>query len=182
MKYIKLFEDYNKYELFLRDKGFEINSYKDIFKYTPKQIVDYLGYEGFDSETDAIKYLKELLKTDFPKGFRNIPKTILLYRIVALENIENLDVENLGIHFVSEKDILDQNFLDTIGLEDLTNMTGNDYNLMKIYILTIETNIESIDFFQTLNNRLTFPIEKEITTYNNMNAKILNIKEIKKVF
>ena len=61
-----------------------------------------------------MKYLKlfetfNFYKEDFPYGLNNIPEEVFLYRILGLENLEEIDYNNLGLHYVADENLLNDN-------------------------------------------------------------------------
>jgi hypothetical protein len=177
MKHIKVFENYiNKYKAFLDKKGLVIDKYEDIFKYDATTYVKHLGYEGFNEEEDGVEFLTRFLNEDFPYGLRNIPDKVTLYRLLALNDVKDIDVDDFGTHYVADKNLIDSDFINTIGLEDVVGMLDMDYENTKLYIVTVELDKNQIDFIHTIHNRLLYPTENEFTTIKSPKIVIKNIE------
>ena len=70
--------------------------------------------------------------------------------------------------------MIDIGFLEKIGVWE------NWSDDAKLYLLTVKTNIENIDFGRTIGNRLLYPREFEFTLINNSKIKIINKKILKR--
>ena len=64
--------------------------------------------------------------------------------------------------------------LEKIGVIDYE---GN-YDYEKFFVITVETNINNIDWYKTFDNRINYYGEDEINFINSNQVKILNIEEI----
>lgn len=134
---------------------------------------DYIqdNHEGFNELEDAIDYLDWFFESIYPTLLKD---EIILYRIVALYDIKDLDESDLGIHYTLEYDpnnLQDYVFYEYIGLSDI----DEDQDL---YLIEVKVNKNDIDLEGTIINRLSFPREEEITLKNKANPEIINIKEI----
>jgi len=146
-----------------------INSYTDLYRLSPETLVDNLGkYSTGDPERDeAVEVIRTRLNQDFPKGFKNIPDVILLYRFLLINDGVKIDETKIGIHFVADKSIIDDDWLYDIGVRDVNeNSIG--------YILTCRINRDSIDFKNTIKNNIFYWSECEFTLYGNSNVVIIN--------
>ena len=139
-------------------------------------IIDkYNDWSGFNSKEDAIEELNHLLTTDFPYGLLNIPDKVTLYRVLAIENNNKINEEEIGEHFVSQPEICyERSFLEKIGVWDILNENT------KLYILTCITDKINIDIDKTIGNRLLYPREEEFTIKNPRKIKMINKKIIQK--
>lgn len=147
-----------------------LSEYSDIYKYTPKQIVGSFGHEGFNNELDAIEYLKEILKAKFPLGYKNMTEKVKLYRVLFVSNIDEINKNKLGTHFITDKNIIDSDWLLSIGGENF------DWDETPPHIVEIIVNRDEIDFEYTIRNNLLYPYEYEITMKSiNPKIDIINI-------
>lgn len=164
------------YEIFKKTikyhKDIIINKYEDIFKYSVKDYIDKLGYDGFNYEKDAIEHLNDLFKSDFPIGFLNIPKKVTLYRVLFLEKLKDINKKDFGLHYIADKKIIEENdFLGSIG--------GDNYsNEYKPYIFEVEVDRDDINYYWTIHNNLLYPREYEITLNKNVKVKIKKYEKL----
>lgn len=153
------------------EKQVLINNYEDIFKYTPEQIVDEFGAEGFNSEENAIEELAEVLNADFPYGLKNVPEKLILYRVLFLKDPKKYNLKNFGHHYIASKMLIDGDFLLRMGGENF------DWDETPPYVFKVEIDRNEIDFSHTISNNLNHPREFEITTKSaNPQIKVLEIK------
>lgn len=138
------------------------------------QIMDiYNDWSGFNSREEAIEELDYLLNTDFPHGLNNIPENVTLYRVLALDNNETINEDEIGEHFVAEPQICyTRSFLEKIGIWDYIDNVN-------LFILTCKTNKDNINMNTTIGNRLLYPRENEFTIDNPKNVKLISRKQIK---
>lgn len=83
------------------------------------------------------------------KLVEELPQVMTLYRIVGVNELSELDIVNIGIHFALDKDKL-----------------VNRYNFLKNkkYVLfTVKVDKKHMDIQTTLENRIDYPSENEIT-------------------
>jgi len=137
---------------------------------SPEEILNYVDgdYSGFNTKEDAIDEIDYLINSDFPNGLKNIPNTVILYRVLLLDDELDLDEQNLGIHFTSYPK-MDRGFLEKIGIWD--NWYPDESTL---YLLECETNKKNINIEETISNRVSYPREEEFTTYYDAKIKIIN--------
>ncbi len=155
----------------LNKNNIVIKNYNDIYKYTPEQYVSKFGCEGFNSEEDAIEYLNDILNTDFPLGLKNFPDEAILYRALFVKNPAKVSTKNFGVHYTSDIDVIDNDFLGTIGGDNF------DWDETPPYIFKIKMDRNQVDFYYTINNNLIYPHEYEITTKSkNPKVEIIGYK------
>ncbi len=171
MKFIKTFESFEINDL-ERLKNWAISYTKKYYSVNNEQMIEVLFK------------LEEFFSTDFPYGFLNVPKTITLYRILGIkkdedeyvedddlnENIDiKINISDLGTHYVADMNIIDDDFIESIGYE---------YDELEYYnfkIVKIETSSENLDLKETLKNRILAPHELEYTIKNVKKVKIIDV-------
>jgi hypothetical protein len=158
-----------------RDNHASLNEH-DILDNSPEDIIKYVGNDtsGFNNKEDAIEELNYLLSADFPSGFKNIPNTVILYRVVLIENGEIINEDKIGEHFVADPNSIDANFLEKIGVMD----RWGDESVL--WILKCLTSKDNIDIERTIGNRLLYPRENEFTVLNDKTIKVIDKKKINK--
>jgi hypothetical protein len=124
-----------------------------------------LGVEGvFDDKEMASKHLEDLISK-----IKSLPQSIKLYRIVFVDNINQIDKVNVGSHYVGKVKDLEQS-------HQLISHVGSG----DPYILTVRANKSLIDVYTTLVNNMKYPHENEITLKNKGNgSKIIKIEPFK---
>lgn len=99
--------------------------------------------------------------------FKSLPNTLELYRIIYVDNENEINVKQPGSHYsVSKEDLLDSH----------TYSTG--YGEFK-YLLTISVSKSLVDVQDTLSNNILYPNEREITLKNKgKGSKVISITPI----
>ena len=159
----KIFENYdNDVDCDYCDTGYELlqNYYQD-------------GLAGLYGKEEVEERVIDFCQDDFPIGLNNMPEVIVLYRLLNLENESEIRKNNLGIHFVGDKNMFD----DKDFLYSASILSGND-SVRNWFIVTIETDIENINIESTLSNRAEYPYEYEYSLSSDSNLKITDIKQI----
>lgn len=142
--YYKPLESDNINESMGRNKKYEITK-EDLKKLLYHYTVDM----GYDKES-AIEDLKDLIR-----WFNSLPNKIKLYRLLYLNDENDINYDELGSHYSNNK----------------RNLIDNHYNRGSIYgdmgeeayLITVEVPKNKIDFIETLTNNILFPNEQEIT-------------------
>jgi len=117
---------------------------------------------GFDTE-DAEKELEHLV--DWYSG---LPQKLKLYRIVQVDNKEDIDLKKPGSHYSTKKKDLISNHSFAVGYGE------------EKYLLTIVADKSQIDIDETFSNRINYPNESEITLKNKgLGSEIVSIKKLK---
>ncbi len=132
------------------------------------------NYEGFNELEDAVEYLDDFFKYVYDNII--LKSDIKLYRVIVADNIKNINVNNIGIHTVLDSKLLyDSDFLEDIGIDSYME------NDVKLYIIEITTSVNNINWEHTIDTRLRFPQEMEITLKKDCNCivKILNYDKTK---
>lgn len=117
---------------------------------------------GFDTD-DAEKELEHLV--DWYSG---LPQKLKLYRIVQVDNKEDIDLKKPGSHYSTEKKDLISNHSFAVGYGE------------EKYLLTIVADKSQIDIDETFSNRINYPNESEITLKNKgLGSEIVSVKKLK---
>lgn len=117
---------------------------------------------GFDTE-DAEKELEHLVN-----WYSGLPQKLRLYRIVQVDNKEDIDLKKPGSHYSTKKKDLISNHSFAVGYGE------------EKYLLTIVADKSQIDIDETFSNRINYPNESEITLKNKgLGSEIVSIKKLK---
>jgi hypothetical protein len=124
-------------------------SYKDTeFMYDAYKVM------GLDEEW-AIYDLKSLLE-----WLNGLPDTIILYRLIYVDEERDIDKEDLGTHYSHIKKDLLHNHHSKGSIYSNSEMGEN------ALLLTVKIKKDQIDIFNTLHNNILYPHEQEITLKN----------------
>jgi hypothetical protein len=131
------------------------------------------AWDDADTLEEATKNIvdgfKLLLKDKFPDGFNGIPKKVMLYRMVVLENPQNLDKNNLGYSwFTNPNRIKDPYFR-----QQLLHLKAQN-----VYLIVGETHENNIDIPRSLFQRDMVWVENEIVVKNDKNVKFVELRKI----
>lgn len=126
-----------------------------------KRLLKKLEEMGFDKE-ESVSELENLI--DY---VNNLPETIKLFRILSVDDVEDINKDELGSHYsISKKDL--------VSSHTYVSKFGE-----KKYLVSVEAPKKLIDIQSTLENRILYPNELEITLKNKgKGVKILNIKKL----
>jgi hypothetical protein len=162
MRYIKLFEQFNKYETFLSKYGLDYNSILSIIEeegdlqwIDPKECLD-----------DKLDYLMDISSND---------SDIQLYRIVFCKDKNYIDIKNLGNCFVSDIDDFHDDMLNY--LYHNAKKLNKKLKETDSFLVTIKTNTKYVDIKSTLETFIEHPNENEITVFDNMIFEIIDIEK-----
>lgn len=162
MGYIKYFENFKKY-----------NSLA--LKIANKYYKNETGKNGYGDYQEILDRLNDFCNMNFPEGLHNIPENIRLFRLLNVENENEINKEKLGYSFVAEKLWFeDYDFLDSI-------LYRYGEKIKRWFIVEIETNKNNLDIVGTLCNRAEYPDEYEFKILNDNNLKIINIEEVEPI-
>jgi len=109
---------------------------------------------GLDEEW-AIYDLKSLLE-----WLNGLPDTIILYRLIYVDEERDIDKEDLGTHYSHIKKDLLHNHYSKGSIYSNSEMGDN------ALLLTVKIKKDQIDIFNTLHNNILYPHEQEITLKN----------------
>lgn len=124
---------------------------------------------GFSDEYSAQEHLDHILDL-----LDDLPEEVILYRIIFLDSMSDLNKVKPGTHYVLNKESLLRNHY-------LIDIVSSHSMGEKPYLITVKVNRSKIDIPLTIDNNLRYPNEEEISLKNKgSGTKIVNIKEIKK--
>jgi hypothetical protein len=104
---------------------------------------------------------------DLTYYIKNLPDPVKLYRILMVEDKENIDTDELGSHYSTNK-------RDLLSSHSYLTGTGEKY-----YLVSVLSPKKLIDINQTIINNILYPNEQEITLKKKgKGVKIVSIKEI----
>jgi hypothetical protein len=119
--------------------------------------MDITGEDAKSELEDIISYVKEL------------PEELKLYRILSVDSKDDINQEELGSHYSTDKRNL-------VSSHDYVTGSGEDY-----YLVTVMVKKSMVDVMETLENNILYPNEKEITLKNKgKGVEIISIKKIDK--
>jgi len=160
MTFIKFFEKYSeKYY----DKNIDINYIKNL---TISKIYMELdkNFDEYQRET-AIHSLIEL--RDYMLKYNEGDK-IKLFRLLNLSDVNNIDKLNLGEHYILDLSVVDSVFLHDIGIKKDS-----------LYSVEILVNVSDINFQKTINQRVDYPFEHEISLLTDDHIEIIEVNPFK---
>ncbi len=138
------------------------NDIGSVFQYFMNKNLNYELQENLENSYDE---LKSLISGD----------KIIAYRVLNVNDVKDIDINNIGIHFTTDKqNTTSDDFLEKIGVIDFE---GN-YDYEKFFVITVETNVNNVDWYKTFDNRINYYGEDEINFINSNQLKIINIEEI----
>jgi len=139
------------------------------------EVIDDDGAMGFSYPEEAKKFVKDILIPEIEELYRK--RTFNIYRVIGIEEDEELDDNYLGYHYTLYKEnLFNRSFYEKIGLP-----IRND---MKYIGFTVSVKFNDVDWETTIDNRLMYPTEDEINLNPSMNKPtikdnfIINKKEI----
>lgn len=110
---------------------------------------------------------KEVLN-DIINSVKNLPEEIKLFRIIHVDDKEDINTEQLGSHYsTNKKDLLNSHsFADGVGDQS--------------FLITVLAPKKLVDVGETVYNNVLYPHENEVTLKNKgKGVKIVSIKKIK---
>ena len=128
-------------------------------------------YRNLDEEeySEIENNLYNFSNQDFPVGLYNLPKKIKLYRILYLKSEKDFNKDELGVHFIADTRLINDDFLWSIGI------TKKEYK--KLYLVTINVDSEYIDIDWTLSYKARYPNEFEFTLKDNSKYEVESIEK-----
>jgi hypothetical protein len=119
--------------------------------------MDITGEDAKSELEDIVSYVKEL------------PEELKLYRILSVDSKEDINKEELGSHYSTDR----KNLLSS---HDYVTGSGEEY-----YLVTVKAKKSMVDVMETLENNILYPNEKEITLKNKgKGVEIISTKKINK--
>jgi hypothetical protein len=128
-------------------------------------------YRNLDEEeySEIENNLYNFSNQDFPVGLYNLPKQIKLYRIIYLKSEKDFNKDDLGVHFIADKRLINDDFLWSIGI------TKKEYK--KLYLISINVDSKYINIDWTLSYKARYPNEFEFTLKDNSKYEIESIEK-----
>ena len=106
------------------------------------------------------------IKNRVTNELKSLPEIITLYRVIYVENKNDINQNQPGSHYVLKKRDLES-----------SHYQGSHVGGGEPLLLTVKANKSLIDFTETINNRINYPHEKEITLKNKgLGAKIIKVE------
>ena len=105
------------------------------------------------------------------KWVKTLPEELFLYRVLYLDDINDINYDELGSHYSQDRTDLINNHYDR----------GSIYGDMgeHAYLITVKVPKSEVDVMDTLNNNILYPHEKEITLKDKgRGAQYLDIEKI----
>lgn len=119
--------------------------------------MDITGEDAKSELEDIVSYVKEL------------PEELKLYRILSVDSKDDINKEELGSHYSTDR----KNLLSS---HDYVTGSGEEY-----YLVTVKAKKSMVDVMETLENNILYPNEKEITLKNKgKGIEIISTKKINK--
>jgi hypothetical protein len=119
--------------------------------------MDITGEDAKSELENIVSYVKEL------------PEELKLYRILSVDSKDDINQEELGSHYSTDK----KNLLSS---HDYVTGSGEEY-----YLVTVKAKKSMVDVMETLENNILYPNEKEITLKNKgKGVEIISTKKINK--
>ena len=89
------------------------------------------------------------------KWVKTLPEELFLYRVLYLDDVNDINYDELGSHYSQDRTDLINNHYDR----------GSIYGDMgeHAYLITVKVPKSEVDVMETLNNNILYPHEKEIT-------------------
>ena len=105
------------------------------------------------------------------KWVKDLPEILFLYRVLYLDDENQINYDELGSHYSQDRTDLINNHYDR----------GSIYGDMgeHAYLITVKVPKSEVDVMETLNNNILYPHEKEITLKNKgIGAQYLDVEKI----
>ena len=117
--------------------------------------MDITGEDAKSELEDIVSYVKDL------------PEELKLYRILSVDSKDDINQEELGSHYSTDR----KNLLSS---HDYVTGSGDEY-----YLVTVKAKKSMVDVMETLENNILYPNEKEITLKKKgKGVEIISIKKI----
>jgi hypothetical protein len=122
--------------------------------------------EVLEENTAHINYVKKELA-----NIKKKPK-ITLYRVIYVTNKNQINKNDLGIHYVKDLGSFHEEMLDWLYLNAKKKSPNLEYD--DLWLVTVETRTDNIDYEMTLEYNIDHPYEEEIQ----LKTSKVNIKSI----
>ena len=101
-------------------------------------------------------------------NIKNLPEEIKLFRIIRVEDKDNINTEELGSHYATNKK-------DLLSSHSFAEGYGD-----QSYLITVLSPKKLVDVDETIYNNILYPHENEVTLKNKgRGVKIVSIRKIK---
>jgi hypothetical protein len=135
---------------------------------TKEELKDFIVKEGYSSEINETE--DEILDRIW-NNIQLIKSNDLFYRVVSVKDKEDIDLNNLGRHYTTSIDRIDDMFLNEIGIdEDET-----------FYLITVKLNKDDIDVEGTIKKGLEWSHEDEVLLKSGYDSNKIEVKEIREL-
>ena len=106
------------------------------------------------------------------KWVKTLPEELFLYRVLYLDDVNDINYDELGSHYSQDRTDLINNHYDRGSIYG--HGQGED-----AYLITVKVPKSEVDVMETLNNNILYPHEKEITLKDKgRGATYLDIEKI----
>jgi hypothetical protein len=146
---------------YLIEQKYQNNDIDSVYHYFKDKDLNYEFRENLESSYED---LKELTKDGKVKA----------YRVLNVNTIDDIDQNNLGLHFTTDIRNINDDFLEKIGVIDHQGY----YKFHKFFIIEVETDLSNIDWYETFDNRINYYGEDEINFIDDKKVYITKIEEI----
>lgn len=153
----------------------------DIAKWGLEGLYSFSGCWDISDDIDdamdcAVSDFKHFLSIPYPEELGDIPSKPIIYRLVRLNDINDLDKTNLGNSWFSNPKQTDKP--EFFCMLDYLNPVKNDQG--EVYVIKGITDAGNIDMRKTLWERSTQWWENEIVIIDDTKVEILDIKLLKR--
>ena len=159
------------------NNGFNNLTEEDLYEISKWGLEGEYEYSGCIDEEDPIlcglEDFKQFLSKPYPEELGNFPNNPIIYRIIKLNDIDDLNKVNLGHSWFSNPNQYKKDcFFDML---DYIKPGRNNPN---IYLLKGQTNVSNVDIQRTLWERSTQWCENEIVIIDDTKIELLSIENL----
>lgn len=117
-----------------------------------------MGFEGEDAEYELNSIIE---------FYKNLPDELILYRVLFSDSQESIDLQYPGSHYCMDKNhLIESHYI---------SLRSSSYG-EKAYMVTVKAQKQLVDYYESINNNILYPNEKEITLKNNgFGAEIIEV-------
>lgn len=142
----------------------KLETFDDVNASVVKEIIAMYS-TNLNKEAD-FEFLTNLINAYFPFGYKNIPKEIMLYKILYLKELKKFQPNKLSVHYLAN-------------IEDIENLKlkldGAEYE-GNPYVVSVKTQSKNINILATLKHNMLYQFEYETTLLPNSQVDFLTIK------
>lgn len=173
MKHLRTFENHKNMKHFKIVEEYKSINDNNIFGHLYDELLSNIESDYANVDDDP----KELLdfKIEELKELENNNNTIILYRLVFAENINDINIENIGHHYVGSLEDFHESMVDYL----YHNAKKSNPRLKEddLFYIEAETNSSNIDYYETIRTFSLHPWENEITIKEPKKVKIVDISK-----